>query len=59
MSTKNIDEIIALSEELRWEIGDDFHDNLAESIYSDASKIVEDAVTRDNEKSKFRFIGKS
>jgi|TARA_R110002096_G_scaffold204636_1_gene390217 ferrous iron transport protein B len=58
MSTKKIDEIIALSEELRWEIGDDFHDNLAESIYSDASKIVEDAVTRDNEKSKFRLDAK-
>ncbi|EPR68549.1 nucleoside recognition domain-containing protein [Cyclobacterium qasimii] len=58
MSTKNIDDIIALSEELRWEIGDDFHDNLAESIYSDASKIVEDAVTKDNNKSKFRLDAK-
>lgn len=58
MSTKNIDEIIALSEELRWEIGDDFHDNLAESIYSDASKIVEDAVTKGNKKSNFRLDSK-
>lgn len=58
MNTKNIDEIIALSEELRWEIGDDFHDNLAESIYADASKIVEDAVTKDNKKSKFRLDAK-
>jgi len=58
MNTKNIDEIIALSEELRWEIGDDFHDNLAESIYADASKIVEDTVTKDNQKSKFRLDAK-
>ena len=58
MSTKNIDDIIALSEELRWEIGDDFHDNLAESIYADASKIVEGAVTKDNKKSKFRLDAK-
>ncbi len=58
METKNIDNIIALSEELRWEIGDDFHDSLAESIYSDASKIIEDSVTKDNKKSKFRLDAK-
>jgi len=58
MKTKNIDDIIALSEELRWKIGDDFHDNLAESIYADASKIVEDAVTKDDKKSKFRLDAK-
>ncbi len=58
MNTKNIDEIIALSEELRWEIGDDFHDNLAESIYADASKIVEDTVIKDNKKSNFRLDAK-
>jgi ferrous iron transport protein B len=58
MNTKNIDKIIALSEELRWEIGDDFHDNLAESIYSDASKIVEDSVTKGNKKSNFRLDSK-
>lgn len=58
MNTKNIDDIIALSEELRWEIGDDLHDNLAESIYSDASKIVEDAVTKGNKKSNFRLDAK-
>ncbi len=58
MNTKNIDDIIALSEELRWEIGDDFHDNLAESIYADASKIVEGAVTKDNKKTKFRLDAK-
>lgn len=58
MSNKNIDHIIALSEELRWQIGDDFHDNLTESIYADASKIVGDSVTKDNQKSKFRLDAK-
>lgn len=55
---KNIENIIALSEEFRWQIGDDFHDNLAESIYADASKIMEDAVTKNNQKSKFRLDAK-
>lgn len=58
MHTENLEDIIALSEELRWEIGDDFHDHLAESIYADASKIVEDAVTKDNQNPKFRLDAK-
>jgi len=55
MDNNNTEKIIALSKELRWQIGDDFHDNLAESIYADASKIVADVVSKDNEKSKFRL----
>ena len=58
MKSENIENIIALSEELRWQLGDDFHDTLAESIYADASRIVEDAVTYDNQKSKFRLDAK-
>ena len=58
MVNKNIENIIALSEKLRWKIGDDFHDSLAESIYADASKIVEDAVTRDGKRSKLRLDAK-
>jgi len=44
MKNVNVDHIIALSNELRWQIGDDFHDNLAEGIYADASEIVKNAV---------------
>ena len=55
MNPKNIEEIIALSEELRWKIGDNFHDHLAESIYADASKIVDDVVSKNNQKSNFRL----
>jgi len=49
MKNVNVDHIIALSNELRWQIGDDFHDNLAEGIYADASEIVKTTVhTKDN-----------
>lgn len=58
MQEKNVAHIIALSKELRWQIGDDFHDNLAESIYADASKIVEGSVTKGNQKSTFRIDSK-
>ena len=58
MANQNIENIIALSKELRWQIGDDFQDDLAESIYADASKIVEDAVKKGNQKRKFRLDAK-
>ena len=58
MQENNIEHIIALSKELRWQIGDDLHDNLTESIYADASKIVEGSVTIDNQKSKYRIDSK-
>jgi ferrous iron transport protein B len=50
---KNANDILALADELRWEIGEDFHDSLAESIYSDASKIASVTVSYDNNKPKF------
>ncbi len=58
MSKKNIDNIIALAKDLRWQIGDDYHDSLIESIYADAAEIVNDTVTKDKEKSKFRLDAK-
>ena len=58
MSTKNIEHIITLSKDLRWQIGDDFHDVLSESIYAEASKIVEDSVKNDQQKRKFRLDAK-
>lgn len=42
-------EIIDLASELRWQVGDDFHDHLSEGIYADAasiSKRVEDKPDR-------------
>jgi ferrous iron transport protein B len=58
MNQKNIDNIIELSNELRWQIGDDFHDNLTESIYADAADIVKDSVKNDNTKTRFRLDSK-
>ena len=55
MNNSNVDQIIALSNELRWQIGDDFHDNLAEGIYADASEIVKTTVHSKNSKSRSRL----
>lgn len=55
MSNKNIENIIELSNELRWQIGDEFHDNLTEGIYADAANIVKDSVQVDNGKKRFRL----
>ncbi len=54
MNNKNIKEDILVSaNNLRWEIGEDFHDSLMESIYTDASKIAGRAVTKTGEKPRF------
>jgi len=58
MSKKNIENIIELSNELRWQIGDDFHDNLTEGIYADAATIVKDNVQVENGKKRFRLDSK-
>lgn len=55
MKTKNIEDIIAMSNDLRWQIGDDFHDNLAEGIYADAAEIVNNTVTTKDSDRKLRF----
>lgn len=52
MDNKNIENIIKLSDDLRWNIGNDFHDSLAEGIYADASEIVEETVSTGNQKSR-------
>jgi len=43
MSNKE-DNLIKLVSELRWKIGDNFHDKLTEGIYTDASQIASKAV---------------
>ncbi|WP_339627317.1 nucleoside recognition domain-containing protein [uncultured Maribacter sp.] len=58
MKNKNIEDIISLSNDLRWQIGDEFHDNLAEGIYADAAEIVKGSVHTTNEKNKFRLDAK-
>jgi ferrous iron transport protein B len=58
MGKKNIEHIIELSNELRWQIGDDFHDNLTEGIYADAANIVKDSVQTEKGKKRFRLDSK-
>ena len=47
--------ILNLTNKLRWELGDEFHDSLVESIYSEAAIIAGNAVHKENEKRKFSF----
>jgi ferrous iron transport protein B len=55
MKAKNIEDIIAMSNDLRWQIGDDFHDNLAEGIYADAAEIVNNTVKTKESDRKLRL----
>lgn len=55
MKDNNIDNLIALSDDLRWQIGDEFHDNLTEGIYADAAEIVKGSVRKKGEKERLRF----
>ena len=58
MSTQPIsspDDILAAAQSLRWEISGDFHEHLMESIYTDAARIADRAVTRPDEKPRFDF----
>ena len=55
MENKAIDKILMLTNDLRWKIGEDFHDNLAEGIYADASEIAESSVSSTSGVKKFRL----
>lgn len=55
MENTSVDKILAMTNELRWKIGEDFHDNLAEGIYADASEIAESAVIKESGKKRFRM----
>lgn len=51
----NRKKIIDNANNFRWEVGDDFHDTLMESIYAEAAEITGRAVQYPGEKPKFRF----
>ncbi len=57
MSTTNMDAqaILETAGSLRWELGEDLHDSLIESIYQDASSISDRVVTRVGEKPRFQW----
>lgn len=45
--------ILNTADKLRWQIGQDFHEQLMEDIYADAARIADRAVTRPDEKPRF------
>ncbi len=47
---KNNEAILSTANNLRWEIGENFHDTLMESIYSNASSIAKRSVNLPAEK---------
>ena len=49
------EEVLKYAQALRWEVGIDFHEHLMESIYADAAKIADRAVTRPEGKPRFDF----
>jgi len=46
-------EILETANSLRWELGENLHDSLLESIYQDAAKISEKVVTKADEKPRY------
>ncbi len=50
-----VKEIFALTNELRWSLGEDFHDKLIEGIYADASAISTDVVTKEGNRAHTPF----
>ncbi len=50
-----VEEIINKANKYRWEIGENLHDAILESIYTDAARIADVAVTRTGEKQKFNW----
>lgn len=46
-------DILNMAQNLRWEVGANFHEKLMEAIYTDAAQIADKAVTRPGEKPKF------
>lgn len=43
-------EVLQQAEELRWEVGRNFHDNLVEAVFADAARIADRVVRRDEDK---------
>jgi len=54
-TTNRREAILSAANNLRWEVGDNLHDNLIESIYTNASRISGKAVTAPGEKIRFSW----
>src|SRR5690606_35109695 len=47
--------VLRLASTLRWQVGPDFHQALMETIYTEAARLADRAVTRSGEKRRFDF----
>lgn len=47
------DAVLKEATELRWKLGEEYHDSLMEGIYADAARIADRAVTRSGDKKRF------
>ncbi|MFZ9044757.1 MAG: nucleoside recognition domain-containing protein [Cyclobacteriaceae bacterium] len=54
-SKKEIEDLISEASNLRWEIGNEFHDQLVEGIYADAAKISRKTIDAPNKTGIFSF----
>lgn len=52
-NTITADEILNTAQDLRWDISGDFHEQVMESIYTDAARIADRAITLPEEKPRF------
>ncbi|MCZ7601717.1 MAG: ferrous iron transporter B [Melioribacteraceae bacterium] len=49
------DYILKQADDLRWEIGENFHDHIIESLYKDAGQIASKVVKHEGEDKKYKF----
>lgn len=52
-NTDKTEKLLATAQNLRWQVGENFHESLMESIYSDAARIADRAVKVDDVKKKY------
>jgi ferrous iron transport protein B len=50
---ESTEDLLALAQQLRWQIGRDFHEQLVEATYADAARIAERAVWPEDQKPRF------
>ena len=53
--TNTAEYIVSLANELRWNIGEGYHDKLTEGIYADATAIAKNVVLKEGEKKSFKI----
>ncbi|WP_028974574.1 nucleoside recognition domain-containing protein [Spirochaeta cellobiosiphila] len=53
MSSDNFQALLDKADNLRWELGNNFHEKVSEELYRNATKIADKAVTRPDEKPRF------